>query len=397
MRKKYKALLLLLLIILIVICKNILVFDSLSYKLNIEGNQIKIKEKINKNNYYIEIKTNKNVYPFRIYNKLNNKRKVVKDIYLYKDKNIECILPIINEKTYTDMMCYKDDILYDYNYIVKENYSLDKFVNSIDLYNLSDFENKQIDTKKLGTVKYNIYDNFKNTVAITTYKGLIINTEEMELFKKEIYDNKLSLFLDHYYIIADYEKKYSFNYFYIIDLNTKKISKLESKNDISYDSYIQGIVEDKIYLYDKDNEVQYEIDINKRNINIISNGKYIKYYENQKWGKMNKIKANKEIYFEYETLDNKFPSYDYVKETKNYYYLFKKDGIYYKLYRVDKDNTSVYKYIINIPTTKIYFKNNYLYYVYKNKLFYYSDRTGLKIILENSELEFNDTIKYYIY
>ena len=31
-----------------------------------------------------------------------------------------------------------------------------------------------------------------------------------------------------------------------------------------------------------------------------------------------------------ESMDNKFPSYDYVKETNNNYYLFKKDGIYEK-------------------------------------------------------------------
>ena len=112
---------------------------------------------------------------------------------------------------------------------------------------------------------------------------------------------------------------------------------------------------------------------------------------------MNKTKANKEIYFDYQTLDNKFPSYDYVGESFDYYYLLKKDGISYKIYRVDKDNTFVYKYILDVPTTNIYFNNNYLYYVYKNKLFYYSDSTGLKTVLENSELEFNDTIKYYIY
>ena len=96
-------------------------------------------------------------------------------------------------------------------------------------------------------------------------------------------------------------------------------------------------------------------------------------------------------------MDNDFTSYDYVEEVDNYYYLYKKDGISYKLYRVDKNNINIYKYIIDVPTTNIYFKDNYLYYVYKDKLYYYSDSTGLKIILENSELEFNDTIKYYIY
>lgn len=398
MLKKVKIVVLLIcLLILIILCRMIFKFDSISYKLNIDGNKIKIKEIYKENNYYIELKTSKYIYPFRIYENLNNKRKVIKDIYLYSDENIECVLPVINDKLYTDMMCFKDNIMYDYYTLVGENDNLDKYVNDIELYNINNFKNNPQNKVSIGTTKYNIYNNLSSSVAITTYNGLIINNEEIKLFEKDIYNNELSTFINNYYIIADYEKKYSFNYFYVVNLDTKKIIKLESKNDISYDSYLQGIVDDKIYLYDKDNEIQYEIDIKGNKINIVSTDNYIKHYSNKKWEKMNKTKANKEIYFNYDSLDNNFTSYDYVEETQKYYYLFKQDGISYKLYRVDKDNIEIYKYVLDVPTTNIYFNNNYLYYVYKNRLYYYSDSVGLKTILENSELEFNDSIKYYIY
>ena len=398
MNKKAKIFMLVFsIIILIIMCKSILTFDSINYKINLDGEKIKVKEIFDNNNFYIEIKTDKKIYPFRIYNKLNKKRKIVKDIYLYKDKNIECVLPIINNGIEIDMMCYKDDVIYNYYILKDDNNNLDKFVNSIELYNINDFKNEAIDTKTIETIKYNKYSNLTNKTAITTYKGLIINEEKIDLFKKDIYSNKLSTFLNNYYIVADYESSYTFNLFYIVNLNTNEISTIESKEDISYDSYIQGIVDNKVYLYDKDNENQYEIDIEKESIKVVSNNNYIKYYNNKKWEKMTKIKANKEQYFNYETLDNNFTAYDYVEETDNYYYLYKKEGILYKLYRVDKNNIDVYKYILEVPTTNIQFNKDYLYYVYKNKLFYYSDSTGLKTILENSELEFNDTIKYYIY
>jgi len=398
MKKKTKVYsLILIVVVLILICRSILIFNNINYKLNIDGDKIKIQEIVDKDNYYIEIKTDKNIYPFRIYDNLDNKRKVVKDIYYYRDKNIECVLPVINNKLYTDMQCIKEDILYNYNDLEGEIASLDKYVSSIEKYNIKNFNKDPKDTKNIGTVKYNIYDSIKHNSAITTYKGLIINDKEIKLFEKDIYNNKLSTFINNYYIIADYEKTYSFNKFYIVNLYTKKITTLESKNKISYDSYIQGIVDNKVYLYDKDNENQYEIDIEKNKIKIVSSDNYVKYYTNKKWEKLNKIKANKEVYFDYETLDNNFYTYDYVEDIENYYYLFKKDGISYKLYRVDKKNIEVYKYILNVPTTNICFKDNYLYYVYKTKLHYYSDEVGLKTILENSELEFNDTIKYYIY
>lgn len=395
-RRTKLIILLFFLIILIIICKRILVFESINYKLDIDGSKIKIKETYDKN-YYIEIKTNKYIYPIRIYESLNNKRKIIKKVYFYKDKNIECILPVINDNIYIDMMCYKDEILYDYHNIIGDNPKLDEYVSSIELYNIDNYKNEFSNIKTIQTIKYNIYNNFKNTVVLTTYKGLIINTEEINLFNNDVYNNQISAFINNYYIVANYDSKYSFDYFYIVDLDTKDIFKLKSKEAISYDSYIQGIVDNKIYLYDKDNEIQYEIDVEKKSINVISDNNYIKYYSNKKWEKMNKAKANKEIYFNYQALDNNFTSYDYVKETDNYYYLFKKEGISYRIYRVDRNNINIYKFILDVPVTNLYFNNDYLYYVYKNKLFYYSDSTGLKTILENSELEFNDTIKYYIY
>lgn len=395
MNKKYKLfILLIVLIILIIVLKQILTFNSITYKLNIDNNKINIKETY-KDNYYIELTFNKKIYPFRIYKNLN-KRKIIKNAFIYKDDSVECVLPIIDNSLYTDMMCFKDDILYDYNSIKGEFSDLDKYVESIDLYNSNNFDNTILDTKIVGTVKYNTFDNFDKITAITTYNGLFINGESIELFEKDIYNNKLNAFIDGYYITADYESTYTFRYFYIVNLNTKEIRKLESKIEISYDSYIEGIVDDKLYIYDKDNENQYEIDIENNEIKLISSDKYIKYYNNKKWEKMNKTKANNEIYFNYETLDNYFTDYDLVKESDEYYYLFKKDGISYKLYRVDKNNIEVYKYLLDVPTTDIKFNDNYLYYIYKNKLYYYSDSALIKTILENSELEFNDTIKYYI-
>ena len=397
-KKKNKVIILiLLLIILILICKKVLTFDSINYKINVGDTKLKIKEVLSQQNYYMEIKSDSKIYPFRVYYDLSNKRKIIDKIYFYKDKNIECILPVINKKTYTDMLCYKEDIIYDYSTLVGENNSLDKYVNSIKEYNSNKYKNNESKSKLIGTIKYNMYDNVKNIVSITTYNGLIINDKQIKLFEDDIYDNELSAFVNNYYIVADYEKKYTFQEFYLVDLVTTKITKLKSKEEISYDSYIQGIVDNKIYLYDKDNENQYEINIEDKEINIVSNNNYIKYYNNKKWEKMNKAKANKEIYFNYETLDNFFTNYDYVKEEENYYYLFKKDGISYKLYRVDKNNIEIYKYILDVPTTNIYLNGNNLYYAYKDKLYYYSDNTGFKTLLENSELKFNDTIKYYIY
>lgn len=395
MSNKLKLILMLVfLIILSIFVKNILSVNTLKYNLKYKDTKFNIKQTYNENNSLIEINSPNNIYLIRLY---NNSRKKIDKIYYYKDKNYECLLPILNHKLVVDMMCYNNSILYNYSNIKGTNSKLDKYVNSIEEYSTNYFVN---DTQKIDVVKnikYYTNNKIQNIVAITTYKGLVINQKEINLFKLDIYNNKISTFVDKYYLIADYENDYEFEYFYIVDLETKTVSKIKSKNEISLDSYIQGIVDNKVYLYDKDNENQYEIDVDKKVVNLISSKDEIKYYKNKKWEKLNKVKANKEIYFDYTSLDNIFPDYDKVIESENYYYLFKQNDLKYDLYRVDKSNININKFIETIPTDLIYHKDDYIYYVFNNKLYYYSDRTGLKTLLEDSELEFNKTIKYYIY
>ena len=397
MKTKNKlVLLIILLILLIIICRSMFSLSDINYTLYVDGNEIRVKEIYNVDNYYIELKTKNHVYPFRIYD--NNKgRKLVENVYMFEDSNLECVLPIIDNKSYIDMMCYSDGILYNYYNLIGDNERLDEYISTIEEYDINVFKNEFNQIKNIQTTKFNRLYNFNKYISITTYQGLIVNNLEINLFNKDIYNNKISEFVDKYYIVADYDNTHSFNSFYIVDITNGETKKLKSKYDISYDSYIEGVVDNKIYLYDTDNENQYELDVFNNTIDIISNNNYIRYYTNKKWEKMNKVKANKELYFNFQTLDNNFTNYDYVKETDYYYYLFKKNGISYKLYRVDKNDININKFILDVPVTNIAFKDDYLYYTYKNRLFYYSDQTGLKIILENSELQFNDTIKYYIY
>lgn len=398
MKKNTKFLLLFLsLVILIILCRCAFDIKTLNYTLRNGKENFKINESYIKNKTSIKIESKERIYLIDLFNQNDNKRHIVDKIYYYKDDLYECILPIINNKIETDFMCYKEDILYDYHILEGENTKLDNYVNTITEYNIENYKNNYNTINSIGTVKYFTKNKINNLTAITTYKGIIINGYNIDLFVNDVYNNKLSTFVKEYYVIADYTKTYEFQYFYIVDLFNKTVFKIKSKYEISLDSYIQGIVDDKVYIYDKDNENQYELNIDKRIVNLISSNTDVKYYKNNKWEKISKIKANKEVYFDYTSLDNNFSEYDLVVESDLYYYLMKKSSNGYDLYRVNKNQVNIYKFISNIPTCDITAKDNYIYYAYNNKLYYYSDKVGLKAILEDTELEFNDTIKYYIY
>ena len=394
MNKKEKAIFyFILIVILIFIAHKLLIIKDLTYKVKSNDIKFNIKEKYT-NFYSIEISNGKYIYPINIYSIIKENGKIVDEIYHYSDDKYECILPIIKYKVYTDFMCYKDNVIYNYNTIKGENAKLDKYVTSIKKYN-NDYTNK--DTyKEIDTLKF--YDNkIDNIASITTYKGLYVNGMKVNLFKKDVYSNKISTFIDNYYLSADYNSNYEFKYFYLVNLKNSEIEKIESKESISFDSFIQGIVDNKVYIYDYDNEIQYEIDIYNKKINVVSSKDYIKYYTNRKWEKLSKSKVKRSTYFDYNTLDNNFTDYDIVKESNDYYYLINKNNDNYKIYRVNKSNINVVTYLGETPTLALNFNNDYFYYMYNNKLYFYSDKTGLKTILEDSEIEFNETIKYYIY
>ena len=398
MKKSIKILLLFLsLVILILLCRCTFNIKTLDYTLRCEKETFKINESYNEDKISIKIESKENIYLFDLYDEISNKRHIVDKIYYYKDNSYECVLPIINNRVETDFMCYKDDILYDYHILEGENAKLDNYVSTITEYNIENYKSNESTINTIGTVKYFTKNKINNLTAITTYKGIIINGYNIDLFVNDVYNNKLSTFVKEYYIIADYTKSYEFQYFYVVDLFNKTVFKIKSKYEISLDSYIQGIVDDKVYIYDKDNEKQYEINIDKRTVNLISSKTDVKYYKNNKWEKISKIKANKEVYFDYTSLENNFSEYDSVIESNFYYYLMKKNSNGCDLYRVSKDQINTYKFISNIPTCDIKTKDNYIYYAYDNRLYYYSDKVGLKVLLEDTELEFNSTIKYYIY
>lgn len=382
-------------LILIFLCTKILNIKDIKYTIKNGKNKFDIKENYNKKYYKLIIKKDKYIFPINIYNNINNSRKIVTNIYYYKDKTYECIFPIIKDKVLTDIMCYKDRIIYNYNEIRGESSKLDNYVNSIKEYKIDDFNNKETYTLN-DTIK--IYDNkINNIVSTTTYKGLYINGMQVNLFKKDVYSNKINTYIDNYYLTADYNNSHEFKNFYLVNLENSEVEKIRSKEPISFDSYIQGIVDNKIYLYDIDNEIQYEIDIYSKKVNVTSNKNYIKYYTNTKWEKLSKSKVKRNTYFDYTNLNNYFTDYDYVKESDDYYYLINKLESNYKVYRVNKNNLDIITYIGIIPTLDINPNNDYFYYTYDNILYFYSDKTGFKALLENTEKEFNERIKYYIY
>lgn len=364
---------------------------NISYTIKENDLKFKIKEQftkktdLNKLNYYFEITINKKTYPFQIYTTTKYKKRLIKKVYYYKDNEISCLYPVFNDLNQPiDMICLNEDEYIYYHEIKGENKNLDKYVEKIKEYN-SDIYKDDIINKK-NSISINKLDN-KKFFLVENYKGLyIINNGKIkyniQLFDKDVYTKPIKYLINEYFIIADYNQKYNFHKFYIVNIITGKIKEIETNYDISFDSYIQGSVDNNIYLFDKDNKKQYKIDYKNKQIKLVSDS-VVKVYKNNKWESENIYKAIES--------DLKFINYNDDTLNINDNYIYKLDDNV--VYRLNKQNNKYkFKILKTSNINKIYFYEDYIYYLENGYFYLIHDTFGKKTVLYNREFEFNDDL-----
>lgn len=370
--------------------------DNIEIKEDYRGNT-----KEEENNYYLELKTEKNTFYIQTYEDFKKEKRIIKQVKYYRDDNYECILPIFKKNTVlTDLICIEDGKQINYNTI--QNSQITEFLNTISEYPKENYKDNLENVIMRNQTRFYPSNLPKDHyIALTYYKGLLVADEtsfrEIELFKKDVYTQKIKAFTNNKYLIINYNNSYDSNEFYVVNLKTRQYDTFGSNNTIKYDAYIQGTLENSVYLFDKDSKNQYQLDLKEKTITRIGNTNTgIKYYDGT-WQNKNAYEAvNKELKFkEYETTDE----YIMIKKIrgKNYgttIYVKEVNGVY-EVYRGIRDNQN----LIYLFTTTDYKTMNFLkeYIYYKDGIYIkmYSDLTGIKTIMNSSEIT-NKSVSFYI-
>ena len=388
---------------------------NISYKIdkfNIEE-KLSINNKNEVDNYYIKISDKKVNIELQILKNLKKDKKILKEIKYETFNNQTCILPIFEEnQILTDILCINNNVINNYNSLKGSNHDLDNFANRMKEYgyNFKQYENnlkKYTKTKTLKLFTNNIISN--HFIALNDYRGVKTisnsnNYNNFNLFKKDTYDVSLAYGLKNKYIIFDYNNKYEFDKLYIIDIVKNKKEVIKLKNKISYHSKIIGTNDNSILLIDYDNKKEYEININKNNIKEIGNKDtgYITYNCNKK----ESIDDNKLLDKNYliskcyqNKKDDKYERIDLVGGSNSgYYYYYQKTVDGYKVYRSNAQNSKQKLYITTLDNIdNINYSKEYIYYIKDNQINYYSDYTGIRTLMENTEFEFNKSLNYHVY
>ena len=148
------------------------------------------------------------------------------------------------------------------------------------------------------------------------------------------------------------------------------------------------------------NEKQYKVNIKKSLVTEVGNAKKeIKYY-NGSWTTISSIRANKKVLFKVKK--TKTTDYYYLvqdgEELSGFYYYFYENDNGYSLYRVNVQDKNVRKYLFDVKNiSDVVFKEDYVFFKDDKTIKMYSDYTGIKTLIENTELEYNDNIQFDAY
>ena len=177
-----------------------------------------------------------------------------------------------------------------------------------------------------------------------------------------------------YLMIPSQENDYTFNSFYVIDAKKNKMKKYNLDREIYFDSYYLGSYKDSIYLVDKKNNQEYELNL-KKGKQIKTDGKVLN--EKNKWEKVN---ISKLVHNEYQFKSNL--KMDYELKDNNLDVLI--------------GNTKIK--ITNEKVSTIVKENDYeVYYIVKDSLYYFNLFTGSEKLMSYREWEFNYHNMIYIF
>ena len=347
--------------------------------------------------YLITLKVDGKEFIFDVDNNFNKRRNIIEDVIVYEDKDLLCIYPVfLNKKTMDTLECNIDGKLYDY-FAIKDIYKLDSFIETLPDYAESLEHNTKFeqyaDLKVFtGNVLYNeriILYNYKNIANISSQK-----IQYTDFSIKDVYANKNGILVGKYYVVPDGNTPGVHSYMLILDVTTNISYKLPLRNELSSNYYINGVVDNKVYFFDKSNMTHYSINPEHNEIRIEGNKDMgCRAYKDGKWIDVTAYDMlNEEIKFTEDNSDININS-EIVYRNNRYYY-YKSGDTFYRSY-VDSPEKSVQLFTY-VDADIVKLSNNSIYFINGNTLYRYSSNSIIPL-LERNEFKFNKTNIYDVY
>lgn len=325
-------------------------FNPKNYTYKYKVDKYDVMENYNKKEkvYSFSIKKKKTVYKYAFKHKYSTKRGLVKKIKTSKN----CI-DVTHDMLDKISICQKGKKYTTKYYDTKIPLKKKKEYKKIKIYDLKDH-------------KYYIW-NYTSFIIVDDDKN-----KKMSLFNDDLYELGIIYKLDNHLIIADYNSKYYFSDFFLINMKNDKKEKVKINRKLHMTSYILGDYKKNLYLYDPEVEKEYRFNPFEEEIEDNS-------YEiliNNNWQKTTVNKLNKK-------------NQTFINDENFGYYI--KDGkLYYKML-----DSSIL--ITNLRVSHIVQKEDKdCFFISDDTLYYVNFDDGITAVMKYSEWKFNNK-NIYIY
>lgn len=359
-------------------------------------------KKSGKDYYLIKASKDGKEYIFNAQNEFNKNEKIIKEIISYDTDDISCATIIYTNNSSSTPLCYKDKILHSYISVENEP-GMSEYLKQLNKY----AEDKITSSDESYVFAYNeIYKNnlYKNEdIIMYNYKNIIkINGERTMTFdfsNKDVFKNEYGTLVGKYYVIPKMRNSIEFSHYLIVDLEKETVEEIdlarEVSANISSQMYVNGIYNSNLYIFDKSNLVQYEINPGKGEIKVVGNkdkkGIVYKNGQEEEIGvytlNNEKVKFT-ENYDAYKEIDH-----DQIFLTSNGA-VYVKDGVFYKVYNNYLKNPIYLFEAKNVQDIKV--KEDNIYYINDQFLYRYNDYGNVRI-LKREQFKYDYTNIYDVY
>ena len=389
-RKQIKLLVLLIFIILLIpFIRKIFIkeYNIIYEKNNFIINEI-YKYENKEHKYEINIKNKEYEITYLLNEDFNKNNEIIKDIKLYQEKDINCILPIYTKSIENKLYCVKDNKQVS-NYYLNKNKDYNNILKQVKKYKIKKLEsnNKTTKYKNLKIYKNNL--NEEDIFTIWDYKGINIieknNNKYVKILDYDLYDEIKTIIYDKYFVLFENSHVDGIENIYYYDFKKDKLKLYNPEIIISKDFYINGVVNNLIYVTDNKAKKEYTINLIKKEIEQISKANEYITYKDNKFISLTKSDyfMEKQIFSNNKIIDKKISKEEHVKENNIYYYI--EDNKFIR--KIEDRNSEILFELKNIKDWKII--NGKILLISEDILYIYDDNRGLVPIVQSNELNYN--------
>ncbi len=383
---------------------------TMTYSLEDGDKTYQVYERFSKeeghHDYSVTLTYNELSFPFHLEHDYHKQKQILEKVEVLEEGDTICLYPIFKDAVTAGMICNQNGVIMSYNASLQQG--IQTATNFATFLQNAKYQSLLFATGE-ETINYQnmtIRDNFlpeDYIFAIWNYRGLdIIGRNErstLPLLDSDHYENTLGTLIGNYYYVPNYDQKYSYHSFYLINLAEPKKKSIDTTAEISYDSYINGVVDAKLYLTDRDQKIEYAYQVGKDAYEVVGSvDAKAKVFQNGVWEEANIYDlTNGTVLF---TEKTEIPEGWQLSEIKSIhedraaYYILDQSG---NLYQVLKSQPQFRTLLLsNLPLTDFQVVEDTVFYLLGDTIYGYQMKDGWHPLITKNEFRFNATNIYTV-